>query len=135
MGRSKAGGISLVELLITLAIVAILATITVPSYSGLVAKSRRGDAMAALVLVELAQQRWRTQHPRYARQLQDLGWPTPASPDGYYHLRITKADAVEFRVLAQPVGPQQSDTCGTFAAGSNGPVYEAGFAGPRCWSR
>jgi prepilin-type N-terminal cleavage/methylation domain-containing protein len=44
MDRAPILGFSLIELLTALAIVAILATVTVPSFSGLVAKSRRSDA-------------------------------------------------------------------------------------------
>ena len=135
MDRPNTPGFSLLELLITLAIVAILATITVPSYSGFVAKSRRGDAMAALVQVQLAQERWRNNHVDYAGDLQTLGWSPPESPDGYYRLRIASASAVDFLVLAQPSGVQQADSCGTFAIGPNGPEYGGGYAGPACWNR
>lgn len=135
MDRAYTAGFTLLELLIALAIVAILATITVPSFSGLVAKSRRADAMAALVQVQLAQERWRAGNPRYSRDLEALGWSSPESPDGHYQLRVETADVVTFRVLAQPVGVQRSDSCGVFAMAADGPEYSEGFAGPDCWKR
>jgi type IV pilus assembly protein PilE len=135
MDRPYTPGFSLLELLITLVIVAILATITVPSFSGLVAKSRRSDAMAGLAQVQLAQERWRAGNPRYTQDLEALGWSSPESPDGYYRLRVEQADAVAFLVLAQPAGVQQSDRCGVFAIGVEGPDYREGYAGPDCWRR
>ncbi len=135
MNRPDTAGFTLFELLITLAIVAILATVTVPSYTGLVAASRRSDAMAALALVQLAQERWRAANPAYSRDLGTLGRGQATSPDGYYTLRIHSADAGSFLVLARPTGVQQSDPCGTYALDANGPVYGGGYAGADCWKR
>jgi type IV pilus assembly protein PilE len=135
MDRLNTPGFSLPELLITLSIVAILATITVPSYSGLVAKARRTDAISALVQVQLAQERWRTGHARYAASLGILGWPSRLSSDGHYQLHVDRADSADFLVLARPLGVQHADRCGTFAVDSNGPLYASGYAGPGCWNR
>jgi len=135
MNRPRIQGFSLIELLITLAIVAILATITVPSFSGLVARSRRSDAISALLQVQLAQERWRANNFTYAPALATLGFASAQSTDGYYRLRINHADDGGFRVTAQPVGVQSDDSCGVFAVDADGPDYSEGFAGRRCWRR
>ena len=135
MHRPRAPGFSLLELLITLSIVAILASITVPSFSGYVAKSRRTDAMSALLQVQLAQMRWRAAHREYSDGLAELGWADALSPDGHYRLRIQSSNSGDFLVQADPLGAQQSDTCGAFAISAQGPVYLAPYAAEDCWSR
>jgi len=135
MNRSRRPGFSLIELVITLAIVAILATITVPSFSGLVARSRRSDAISTLLQVQLAQEHWRAEQLAYAPDLAALGRQTAESKDGYYRLRIRHADAFGFLVAAQPLGAQQNDACGVFAIDENGAVYRDGFANQDCWRR
>lgn len=135
MKRSCVQGFSLIEIIITLAIVAILATITVPSFSGLVAKSRRSDAVSTLLQVQLAQERWRADQLSYASDLVALGWKHAESTDGYYSLRVKHADASGFLVTAQPRGVQQDDVCGIFALDENGPAFGDGFADPDCWRR
>jgi type IV pilus assembly protein PilE len=134
MGRPPVDGFSLIELLTTLAIVAILATVTVPSFTGFVARSRRSDAVAALLQVQLAQERWRAEHLSYTADLLALGSTSSKSPEGYYRLRA-QADAAGFFVTAEPVGVQQADSCGTFALDESGPHYAEGFADRTCWRR
>jgi hypothetical protein len=50
-------------------------------------------------------------------------------------LRVESADARDFLVLAEPAGGQQSDNCGVFAIGVDGPDHAAGYAGRDCWRR
>ena len=128
-------GFSLIELLTTLAIVAILATITVPTFSSLVAGARRSDAISALVQVQLAQERWRARNPAYAPDLATLGWAAAESPEGHYRLRVGHADAGSYLATAQPLGVQRSDACGVFAIRATGPHHGPGFADRSCWKR
>ncbi len=135
MFRYKTAGFSLLELLTALSIVAILASISAPSYSGFIARSRRSDAMSALLQLQLAQLRWRAGNATYAAGLDTLRWPDDQSPKGYYQLQIERGDATDFLGKAVPQGAQQSDDCGTFAINSQGPLEEPPYAGPACWSR
>jgi len=135
MNRSRVRGFSLIELVITLAIVAILATITVPSFSGLVARSRRSDAISTLLQIQLAQAHWRANRLAYAPDLATLGWKVAASVDAHYRLHIEDASTSGFLVTAQPQGVQQGDVCGIFAVDENGPVFRDSFAGRDCWRR
>ncbi len=135
MYRSGVPGFSLPELLIALSIVAILASITVPSYSGYVARSRRVDAMAVLLQLQLAQLRWRAHHGEYSADLDELGYAGGSSPGGHYRLRLQREAGGDFLLLAVPAGAQRGDACGTFALSSEGPVYGGGYAGASCWNR
>ncbi len=135
MYRSATPGFSLLELLITLSIVAILASITVPSYRGYVARARRTDAISALLQLQLAQLRWRATHPAYARRPAELDGGATPSPDDYYGLRILRSSAGDFLALASPRGAQQGDACGIFAISAQGPVTLAPYAGADCWRR
>ncbi len=135
MFRLKISGFSLLELLIALSIVAILASITVPSYSSFVAKSRRTDAMSALLQLQLAQQRWRAANREYARDLSSLRWTDDLSSEGYYRVQIRRSNAADFLALAIPRGAQKDDDCGMFAINTQGPVEDPPYADTRCWNR
>ncbi len=60
-----ARGFTLIELMITVAIVAVLGAVAYPSYQESVRKSRRAEARVALMEVLQQQERYMTQYNRY----------------------------------------------------------------------
>lgn len=59
-------GFTLVELLIVVAIVAILASVAVPTYQRYVSEGRRADAAAGLLEIQQKLERWRVNNPSYS---------------------------------------------------------------------
>lgn len=108
-------GFTLIELMIVLAIVAILIVLALPSFQDTIRKSRRSDAMNAILDIHLSQERWRVNHTTYGT-LAELEI-TNASPDGHYSLTITipvETAATTYTIVAVAEGDQAYDSCGSF---------------------
>lgn len=131
--RDGCAGFGLMDVLIALAIVAILATLAYPDYREHLARGRRMDAVTALLGVQVAQEQWRANHPEYAA-LADLAGVAARSAEGHYALRVLRYSAAGFLATATPQGVQRDDACGVFALDQRGPVYE-GYAEAACWRR
>ena len=119
---NKASGFTLIELMVTVAIIAIIAAVAFPSYQNSVRKSRRNDAMGALAGFANAMQRhYTTNNNSYlgaAAGGADTGspavFPTQSPLDGadaYYNLTITvaAADGQSYTLRAAPIGTQAGD--------------------------
>lgn len=114
MGRPHAsshGGFSLIEALVALAVIAILASLAWPGFAGALQRSRRVEATAALMQVQLAQERWRSGHAAYAADLAALGLDYRLS--AHYRLAITASGAHRYSAVATPVGMQAGDAACT----------------------
>lgn len=103
----RPGGFTLIELMITVAVVGILAAIAYPSFMDSIRKSHRTDAFAALSAVQQAQERWRSNQSAYTTALTPL--PSASSPGlglnatsskGYYSINIDAANATGYTVTA-----------------------------------
>ena len=133
--RKRLIGFTLVELIISVAIFAILFLIAIPSYLGYLQKGRRADAVTSLLHLQLLQAQWRVDHGEYAT-LEELAWQAGKenSLDGFYSIVVVSRGPGGYRVVAKPVKGQLDDACGVFAINEVCTVY-SGYAGPRCWGR
>ena len=111
-GRNK--GFTLVELLIVIAIVAILVALAIPSFQDAVRKSRRSDAMDTIMEVHLARERFRVNNPNYGLP----GTITTASPGGHYSVSLIIPTApnniLNYSIVATALNDQASDACGNY---------------------
>jgi type IV pilus assembly protein PilE len=106
--RKSIQGFTLIELMITVSIIAILAVIAVPSYVKHMQRSHRTDAMSALMRIAADQEKFYFQNSRYAT-LAELG--SPKTENDWYNLFVFAPSANGFTAMAMAKsgGPQFGD--------------------------
>ena len=127
-------GFTLVELLVVMVVVAILAAVAVPSYRDQVRKGRRAEAHEALMKVQTAQERWRSNNVSYAATVAALGQPA-TSASGNYAISLAAASGTGYTATATAQSKQAGDTaCGaiTVVVANNVTTYGPSNA---CWNR
>ena len=129
-------GFTLLELMITVTVVAILVGIAYPSYTSYMIRSRRADGIAAINHAAMFMESWRSDHATYVGGDKDATFPA-ASVNGYYAVSTTAdATAAGYTLQAVPQGTQTSDTaCGTLKLTSTGTRDRtgAGASVDTCW--
>ncbi|CAJ0808519.1 hypothetical protein LMG18101_00383 [Ralstonia flaminis] len=141
------------ELMITVAIIAILARIAYPSYQQYVLKSHRADAKTALLDLATRQERFFTLQNNYTSSPAALGYASGASfplaiqsgTQSYYQMYVAVTGtagasgtaAPGYSASAVPVSPQTADACGTYTINQLGVQNNTGTAtgttSAQCW--
>jgi type IV pilus assembly protein PilE len=130
-------GFTLLELMITVVVVAILAAIAIPSYVSAMQQSRRSDATSALTGAAGQMERYFTEQGTYATAT--LGSSSTSvypstSQNGYYNLSLTNLTATSYTLNAAPTGVQADDPCGSYTYTDQGVKGATGSPGvANCW--
>lgn len=125
----KQAGFTLLELMITVAIVGILAAVALPAYTSYLQKGRRAEARAGLLQGAQFFERYYTEKMSYV----SADFPSGITSSFYTFSRDDdKTNATSYTLIAAPTsgGAQTDDACGTFKLTSTG---EKTAAATNCW--
>ena len=128
-------GFTLIEVMIVLAIVAILAAVAFPSYQETMIKNRRADGKIALTEAAARLERFFTENNNYGTTLDNIGGSSGKldSEEGYYSLSMANpcGNTSCFTLTATPQGAQTKDTkCGNLTLTHTG---VPGGGASDCW--
>ena len=136
--RTRQRGITLIELLIALVVVAILAAVAYPNYQEFVARSKRNEAREALLRIATNQERFYLNNNQFSDDMTDLGFPVSnnfTTETGTYRISLAvPAGAQTYTATATYLPPgAEGNKCGTFT------IQESGVKGSGpytdCWTR
>lgn len=140
-------GITLIELMVVVAIIAIISAFAYPSYQRYVVKAKRTVAQNTLLQVADRQQQFFMDNKRFTADLTDLGFPADphvVDDDGnstvagdsqaVYSLSLSNVTATTWTITAAPLhGQLTRDTyCGSLTITQAGTKGKTG-ASDKCW--
>jgi type IV pilus assembly protein PilE len=146
--RRLQAGFTLVELVVTMAILGILVSIAIPAYTSYVQKGNRPSAKTALLELASRQESYYALNNAYASQATTLGYsvssiPVPSSSQNYYTVTVASVSSGTvpgYTLQATPVtgSVQASDACAIYQLdhlGNKSNVTSAGAAvsTSNCW--
>lgn len=129
-------GMTLIELMIVVAVLALLGGIAIPSYQAYVQKARRADARGVLTNAAQTLERYATENA--TKGYKDAAGILPAaSENGHYTLTPNipnTTPAWTYTLTATPAGSQAGDGCGSFTLDQNGVRAVTGpLTRAQCW--
>src|SRR5688572_15049043 len=143
--NANSSGFTLIELMIVVAVLAIIVVIAYPSYDAFVTRTRRAEAKRELLALATAQERYFTNCNAYAAALDGSqanctglggGAATRTTENGYYLMSLAGGGG-SYTLTATAQGPQARDTvCGNFTLTDTGAKTVSGTGTVEaCWPR
>jgi type IV pilus assembly protein PilE len=146
--KAKVRGFTLVEVVVAMAILAILTAIAIPNYTAYVQRSNRSEARSQMLEATIWMERWRTERGRYDDP-DSPGNPPPSPPfpttlqqspstgTAKYTIAVATPTAIAYTITATPVGAMAGDVCGDLEIDSRGRRTFTGGGGTQdvCWNR
>ncbi len=135
-------GMTLIELLTTVAVVAILSAIAVNSYSNYSLRANRSEGRSAIMRIQAAEEKYFLQNNTYTTDFTDapptgLGQGSATTANGYYTITVTANTggtiATSYLVTATAAAGQVRDAaaCQTFSIDDQGNKLPVDSTG--CW--
>jgi type IV pilus assembly protein PilE len=124
----KTNGFTLIELVVAMAVVAILTAVAIPSYLNYIRQAREPDAKQAVLDLAAREERYYTLNNTYTSNAANLGYTgtgnvgvnlgTGSQPD--YVLTVSASSATAYTLLATPLNDQLHDKCGSYQLDNTG---------------
>lgn len=134
--NSRSRGWTMIELAVTLLVLAILAAIAYPAFTNQIIKARRADGYALLYHAAQRQQQYYTANTTYTSTIGNGGLNlSTTSTEGYYTLSVTSTNTT-YTLTATRVAPQTADTlCGDLTLTHLGAKGNSGgsWSASKCW--
>lgn len=140
--KNRQRGFTIIELVVVMAVIAVLSAIAYNGYSESIRKARRTEARNQMLNIAAAQERFRYSNPRYAVDLATLGQAAVVA-DGtqFYDVTMTAtaaAVASGYTIAATPRPAQSRDKCGSLTLTNLGVKGSSGLSSatannPDCW--